>query len=39
MGQANVLGHGPFGDVEGRGDLLVREVGLPLQADNVFDHA
>ena len=39
MGQANVLAHGPFGDVEGGGDLLVREVGLPLQADNVFDHA
>lgn len=39
MGQANILGHGPFGDVQGGGDLLVREVGLPLQADNVFDHA
>jgi hypothetical protein len=39
MAQANILGHGPFGDVEGGGDLLVRELGLPLQADNVFDHA
>ena len=39
MGQANILGHSPFGDVEGGSDLLVREVGLPLQADNVFDHA
>lgn len=39
MGQANILGHGPFGDVQGGGDLLVREVGLPLQADTVFDHA
>ncbi len=33
MGQANILGHSPFGDVEGGCDLLVREVGLPLQAD------
>jgi len=39
IGQANVLGDGSLGYVEGGSDLLVREIGLPLQADNVFDHA
>ncbi len=39
MGRVDTLGHSPFEDAEVGSDLLVREVGLPLQADNVFDDA
>jgi len=37
--QADVLRHDTLGDVERLGYLLVRELGLPLQPDDVLDHA
>ncbi|CAM3732644.1 hypothetical protein ROSA5918_05155 [Roseateles saccharophilus] len=38
-GQADVLGDDALGDLQGGGDLLVRELRVPLQADDIFDHA
>ena len=38
-GQADVLGDDALGDLQRGGHLLVRELGVPLQAENIFDHA
>lgn len=38
-GQADVLGDDAFGYLQGGGDARVRELRVPLQADDIFDHA
>lgn len=39
FGQRDVLGDDALGDLQGGGNLRVRQLRVPLQADDIFDHA